>query len=46
MIPRSTEKGQFTVVLETPKNEKFNMLLGASYPECTVGFFNDNCGGM
>lgn len=32
--------------METPKNDNFNILLGASYKECTVGFFNDNCGGM
>ncbi|CAK86052.1 unnamed protein product (macronuclear) [Paramecium tetraurelia] len=46
MIPRSTIKGQFTVVLETPKHNKFELLLGASYTECTVGFFNENCGGL
>lgn len=46
MIPRNTEKGQLTVTLEIPKQDKFNVLLGVAYPECVVGFFNENCGGM
>ncbi|CAD8085500.1 unnamed protein product [Paramecium primaurelia] len=46
MIPRNTKKGQLTVTLEVPKQNKFNVLLGAAYPECVVGFFNENCGGM
>lgn len=32
--------------METPKHHKFDLLLGASYTECTVGFFNENCGGL
>ncbi|CAD8097993.1 unnamed protein product [Paramecium sonneborni] len=46
MIPRNIKKGQFTVTMEIPKQDKYNVLLGAAYPECVVGFFNENCGGM
>ncbi|KAM3138192.1 hypothetical protein pb186bvf_009655 [Paramecium bursaria] len=46
LIPQNTEPGQFTIVMETPIQKKFQLSLGASYQECVVGFFNDECGGM
>lgn len=32
--------------METPLQKQYQLSLGASIPQCTVGFFNNDCGGM